>query len=223
MNYLTEISNNSLFNPIINFLTIIILAWTAMEAFRARRATAKSNELSLLPILGIYFKGEILRDRKIRIRNVGYGPAYSVKVDDYYLLFDDMQEIWKMSFSVEETNLLIPGEERDLELKNWSNGELVDNRNFMVFSLDPNGTEKLKRVSMVIRFKNAAGDNYYTVIEMGFGAVEIKKPPSKIRLADKIYLQLDTFQTSAKFGKKESLLPALLRTILKKVRVKLPK
>ena len=160
--------NDPIFNPLISFLTVVILAWTAIEAFRGRRATAKSNELSLLPVLGIYFKGNSMRDRIIRIRNVGNGPAYSIKIDNYYLILDDIQKMWKMTLRVGGTNLLVPDEERDLEIKTWSNNKEVENKDFMIFALDPEGTDKIKRISIPIFFRNALGDNYYTVVEMGF-------------------------------------------------------
>jgi len=224
--------NDPIFNPLISFLTVVILAWTAIEAFRGRRATAKSNELSLLPVLGIYFKGNSMRDRIIRIRNVGNGPAYSIKIDNYYLILDDIQKMWKMTLRVGGTNLLVPDEERDLEIKTWSNNKEVENKDFMIFALDPEGTDKIKRISIPIFFRNALGDNYYTVVEMGFGGVEVKKAPSRLGLSDHIRLKTASLLTTiqikwikftwqfkeAGFGRREKFIPAFFRAIFNKVR-----
>lgn len=235
LEHLWDITKNPIFNPIINFMTVVILAWTAIEAFRARRITAKSNELSLLPVLGIYFKGNSMRDRTIIIRNVGNGPAYSIRIEDYYLILDDIQKVWKMSLKVSGTNLLIPSEMRDLDIKTWSNDVEVENRDFMVFSIDPEGTKKLKRIAIPIKFKNALGERYYTMVELGYGGVEIKKPPSQILLLDQIYLYLISFETNlrvkwikftwkfkeAGFGRREKFIPALFKTILRKLNYKI--
>lgn len=230
---LPEIFKDPAFNPIASFATVIILAWTAIEAFRARRATAKSNELILLPVLGIYFKGNSMRDRIIRIRNVGNGPAYSIKIDNYYLILDDIQKLWKMTLKVGGTNLLVPDEERDLDIKTWSNDKEVENRDFMIFALDPEGTDKIKRIAIPIFFKNALGDSYYTIVEMGFGGVEVKKAPSRLGISDQIHLKTASLLTTLHikwikftwrfkepgFGRREKFVTAFVRTIFNKAKI----
>ena len=183
-----EFSQTPFFPQILNLLNIVLILITALVSFLSWRASRKANELQLLPLLAIYFKGKGLHDRKIRIRNIGKSPAYDITIESFVSIVRDIQKVWKLDLFITGTNVLVPEEEKDLTLRATSNGEDVNMSEFMVFHLDPEESHKRDRIGLVMTFRNAEGNYYYSKVETGVGGLFIK-PARRLNLIGKVYLK----------------------------------
>lgn len=150
-------------------------------------ASKKANELQLLPLLAIYFRGNAMKDRKIRIRNIGKSPAYDIKIESFVNIIKDIQKVWRLDLSMEGTNVLVPDEEKDLTIKATSNGKNADMSEFMIFHLDPEEDHVRDRIALILTFRNAEGNYYYSKVETGIGGLFVK-PAKKLNLFGKLYL-----------------------------------
>lgn len=182
-----ELSQLPYFPQILNLLNIVLILLTALVSFLSWRAARRANELQLLPLLAIYFKGKGLHDRKIRIRNIGKSPAYDIKIESFVNIVRDIQKVWKLDLSIAGTNVLVPDEEKDLTLRATSNNEDVNMSEFMVFHLDPEESHKRDRIGLIMTFRNAEGNCYYSKVETGIGGLFIK-PAKRINWFGKLYL-----------------------------------
>jgi len=172
--YFIELSNLPYFSQILNLLNVILILVTAVVSLLSWKAASRANEIQLLPLLSIYFRGKALRDRTIRIRNIGKSPAYDIKIESFVNIVQDIHKVWKLDLAVGGTNVLIPEEERDLTMVATSNGEDVNMAEFMVFHLDPEEEHDRKRIELIMTFRNAEGNKYYSKMETGRGGLYVK-------------------------------------------------
>jgi len=184
---LIELSKLPFFPQILNLLNVVLILITAFVSFLSWRAARKANELQLLPLLAIYFKGKSIHDRKIRIRNIGKSPAYDIKIESFANIIKDIQHVWRLDLSLSGTNVLIPDEEKDLTLKSTDNGKEADMGDFMVFHLDPEEEHKRDRIGLLMTFRNAEGNRYYSEVETGPGGLFVR-PAMRLNLSGKFYL-----------------------------------
>lgn len=182
-----ELTQLPFFPELLNLLSVILILATAFVSFLSWRATRRANELQLLPLLAIYFKGNTLQDRRIRIRNIGKSPAYDIKIESFANIIKDIQHIWRLDLSLSGTNVLIPDEEKDLTLKATDNGKATDMSEFMVFHLDPDEGHKRDRIGLLITFRNAEGNRYYSEVETGPGGLFVK-PAKRLNICGKLYI-----------------------------------
>ena len=200
MNYLFQefinLSQNSLFEPILNFVTVFILAFTAYEGFKSLREISKANELKLLPLPIIFFKGKSLTGREITIKNVGEGTAYDIKIEDYYQILTDIQRLWKLQMKLTGTNVLIKNEERSLDIKFYENGKEGQAKEFLIFHLDPEETHERSNVRLFITYKNSSGVKYYCKIETGKNGLRILIPSKKIGIIDSLIMFLISLKSN---------------------------
>jgi len=183
-----EISQLPYFTQILSLLNIILILVTVFVSYLSWKASIKANELQLLPLLAIYFRGKSMSDRKIRIRNIGKSPAYDVKIESFVNIVRDIQKIWKLDLYIAGTNVLVPDEEKDLTPRATSNGEKVNMSELMIFHLDPEENHKRNRIGLIITFRNAEGNNYYSKVETGVGGLFIS-PAKRLNLTGNIYLK----------------------------------
>jgi hypothetical protein len=59
------------------FVTCGVLAWTAFETLRLRRATNRANEIQQSPFFVLIYE----RDKPLVLKNEGRGMAYNVKIE----------------------------------------------------------------------------------------------------------------------------------------------
>jgi len=188
----SSISSNILFTPILNFLNIVILALTAIFGFNAARQASYTNELSLLPLLAIYFRKIKDKERPfafyvIRIKNVGNGVAYNINVHPLILFLHDIHTYWTIYFQIQDTNVIAPGKERTLETRSYAREKRATLEDIITNFLK-SGDKKNKPIYIPITFKNAKGDDYYCIAECGQDTVLIKSPSKRISLLDRVYL-----------------------------------
>lgn len=177
-----ESTQQPFFIPVLSFLNVVMVFLTGLVMLLAWIASKKANDLQLLPLLTIYFRGRALTNREIRIRNIGNGPAYNIKIEPFFYLIQDAQAIWKLTFDVPGSNVLIPVEERTLKLTTTIDDKKTEDRDFLVFTLDPEEDHERKRIKLAITFMNAEGNNFYTVIETGIGGLVTIKPASRLNI-----------------------------------------
>jgi hypothetical protein len=192
MNYLQqllELSQQQYFPQLLSLFNVILIFATALVAYLSWKAAKRANELQLLPLLSIYFKGQSIVDRKIRIRNIGTTPAYDIKIESFRNIITDIQHVWELKLLMSGTNVLVPDEEKDLIVEATDNGKKADMGDFMIFHLDPEEEHQRKRIGLIVTFRNAEGNHYYSEVETGVGGLFVK-PSRKINLWGKSYLSI---------------------------------
>jgi hypothetical protein len=190
MNYwqsLLDLSQAVFFPQILNIVNVVLILLTVLVTYLSWHTAKRANELQLLPLLAVYFRGKALKDRTIRIRNIGKSPAYDIKIESYLNIIKDIQHVWRLDLSLSGTNVLVPDEEKDLKMRATDNGKEADMSEFMVFHLDPEEEHKRERVGLLLTFRNAEGNYYYSEVETGAGGLFIK-PARKYNLWGKAYV-----------------------------------
>lgn len=176
------------FSPqILNIVNVVLILFTAFVTCLSWRTAKKANELQLLPLLAVYFRGKAMKDRTIRIRNIGKSPAYDIKIESYLNIIWDIQHVWRLDLSLSGTNVLVSDEEKDLKMRTTDNEKEVNISEFMIFHLDPEKEHKRERVGLLLTFRNAEGNYYYSEVETGTGGLFIK-PARKYNLWGKLYV-----------------------------------
>lgn len=175
------------FNSLLNLTSVILLLATAWINYRSWKTASRANELQLLPLLSIYFRGKAMSDRKICIRNIGKSPAYDIKIEHFVLVLYDIQRIWRLEMEMVGTNVLVPDEERGLLLKGTVYGQTADIKEFLIHHLDPEEEHERKRINLILNFRNAEGKHYFLEFETGIGGLNVK-PARKINILSRIYL-----------------------------------
>ncbi len=80
---ISPVTWGDIINAVILIVTAFILAWTAWIVRRYTIAAQKSNEIQERPILNLYLRdGEHGGGKIFKVRNVGNGPAYNIKLSD---------------------------------------------------------------------------------------------------------------------------------------------
>lgn len=174
--------SDPLFTPLINFATVLILGFTAIEGLRSARASSESNELALLPLLVVKFVGQPIQNRGIAVKNVGHGTAYDVEIEKYVYVVTDARLIWELIMTIKGVNLLESGEERNLSIRALQNGRESGVGDFLVFHLDPEEEHERESVDLFITFKNAKGVKYYSRIRTGQRGLTLIIPPTRLDL-----------------------------------------
>lgn len=180
INTIRTITQDRLFDPTLSILTVVILAWTAIEALKANRATSLANELKLLPLLAIYFE-ERGRERKVYIKNWGEGAAFNIEILPWRLIVTDIRQVWQLNMKIAgETNLLGSREEKDIDYKAFANGKEVGLKDIMMIHLRPDTDTPLHPIILTLKFMNALGERYFTEILTGHGELKVITPPRRI-------------------------------------------
>ncbi|MFA4827419.1 MAG: hypothetical protein WC596_04195 [Candidatus Shapirobacteria bacterium] len=182
-----ELSQQPYFPQALSLLNIVLIFTTALVAYFSWKTANKANELQLMPLLAVYFKGIAMKDRKIRIRNIGKSPAYDIKIESFVNIVRDIQKVWRLDLSMTGTNILVPDEERDLKIESTSNGVTADMAEFIIFHLDPEAEHKRDRIGLLLTFRNAEGNYYYSRVETGFGGLKMF-PAKKLNIIGKMYV-----------------------------------
>lgn len=190
MNYslnILELAQTPYFPQILNLLNVVLILITALVTYLSWRTARKANELQLLPLLAIYFRGKALKDRTIKIRNIGKSPAYDIKIESFTTILTDVQHLWRLDLSLGGTNVLVADEEKALTMMSTDNGKVADMNDFMIFHLDPDEDHERKRVDLLLTFRNAEGNSYYSEVETGMGGLFVK-PARRLNVLGKLYI-----------------------------------
>lgn len=173
--WLNWLSVQPFLGRVIDLATVIILSFTATEALRARRASNQSNELKLLPVLGIYFRKTNGREEFV-LENHGEGIAYNIRIQTWRLILTDTQEVAELKMSIRGTNILPHGKQVTISTEVKVNNKTAGSSEFMTFALKNMGVENS------IEFRNALGHKYRTKIRTKDDDVEIVTPPYRVGL-----------------------------------------
>ena len=82
-NQFVFLSQQPYFAPLLNFASVIVLFITGVVTFLSWRAANHANEIQMLPLLSVYFRGKFLKDRRVRVRNIGKYPAFNIKIESF--------------------------------------------------------------------------------------------------------------------------------------------
>lgn len=177
----------------LQFLEVVVLLLTLRAGFLSAKATADANELKLLPFLTIFIRREG-REKTFRIRNMGEGVAYDIKIKPWFFIVKDIRKIWRLELFLSGTNVLdSKRDEQDLDSRTYANGKEVDLGELLLAHLDPVNKSPLGYFRFTIVFKDIRGRPYYTVIETNSGGVNIFIPSVRLRFYDKIALIMMDF------------------------------
>lgn len=177
LNWVAWVVVQKWFSPIISALTIPILAWTAWEALKANRATSNSNNLKLLPLLGMYLTRRSNEDDLFKVKNLGEGVAYGIKIDSWMLIFQDTHEIVEFNMSVTGTNILSKGEDKIISTKVFINGNPATISTGLTLAYLTGFNTEIQ-----IHFKDARGKKYASLIQLSDKQVNIVKPAYRVDL-----------------------------------------
>jgi hypothetical protein len=96
-------------NPLILLLTLVAIIWYAWETRGMKKQMIEQKDLSMRPF--IFLKYHMFH---YRLRNIGYGPAINIKMDNIAVTQIDERLTIKYSFTA--VDVLAPGETADLEI-----------------------------------------------------------------------------------------------------------
>lgn len=175
-NWIAWVAVQPWFSPIVSALTIPILAWTAWEALKTSKATSDANNLKLLPLLGIYFYRRRDGDEYFKIKNLGEGVAYNIKIDPWTLIMQDTQEIIDFKMSMPGTNILTKDEEKEIDTEVYINGAKSTMSSGMIIAY----LRGLNTTGIQIQFKDATGRKCACLINISEKKVHILKPTYRL-------------------------------------------
>jgi hypothetical protein len=172
-------------SDVLTFISIVILAYAAIQAFKTRKATAQQAVLTVLPILFIEFeteKGTTGMDiDRLRMKNDGNGPAFSIRVDDVTFDFLDVNDRWTLKMNLKPDHLVAKGSSVIGTAVFDKSGECIDAADFM--------TQRIRHrtdrtILLVVFFKDVTGKRYVTLVETGKGIARVRRPsaPYGLRL-----------------------------------------
>jgi len=172
------------------FVSLAILAYTAVQAFKTRKATAQAAILTVLPILFVEFErttGGMNAEEGMRLKNVGSGPAFDIHLDDVTIEFLDIKDRWRLKMNLRPDHLLA-GESRLLGRRVTDRqGAIVDQADLMTFTI--RNREK-KPIKLIIYFRDVTGKRYVTVVDSGKGIARIRKPSTPYGLVRMVKYRL---------------------------------
>jgi hypothetical protein len=179
----------------INVLTILVLAWTALETARARRSSNEANEIAILPLLTIYFEGKFLTEGvKFYIKNLGEGVAYNMQIKPWQCYFGNEGSQWEkleMRTIVKGTNALPKNEKAELHILTYKDGKREDFQgglqDFLTFMMAPSTDKPMNGgfINIRIEFKNAYSKTYFTVISTGSGGTNVLQPAVRLNIINR--------------------------------------
>ncbi len=160
------------FTPLTNLLTVAILAITAWEGFKTSRATSDSNKLKLLPLLGLYFYHQRNGGDSFKIKNLGQGVAYDIRIDPWILILQDIHEIIEFKMKISGTNILPKDEEKEVTTEVYENSKKSNLDKGVALAI----MRGLHTSGILIEFKDSTGKNCACKISISNNDVNILKP-----------------------------------------------
>lgn len=186
----SSIQHQFLTKPL-DYITVAVLIWTAIATARAAKASAESNDLRLMPFLGVYFKGAF-DNKKFYLKNIGESLAYDIKVEPWKLMLTDVHVVWELKGSLKGINVLSKGEEVEVDVKAYENGKLT-NKELLMFTISPELDEEIDhkiktRAHLYITFRDGRSHQYYMLVLSGRDGTWVVIPPRKITWRTRIIL-----------------------------------
>lgn len=178
---LSVVEITSILQTIIFFVTFVAAAIYAYFTLGIWKTSIEQSKQNLMPLPVIYARSGIgsSKNRVFRIRNVGYGAALNIEIEDFNLLIKDLGRKYKYILKMSDPNILVRDEERDLLSETYVNGELNPGDDLLFPYLNPEYATK--RTVLSISYQDIKGRKYKMKIAFGTGKLNIVDPPKEIK------------------------------------------
>lgn len=159
----------------IQIVNTIILAITGFVVWLYTKATQKSNDLRIRPILNLYLREDVNTPSQnpkewFALRNIGEGTAYNIVLEDIKI-----QE-YVCRFYFKQANIILEPLKDEKEIKFFAK---PDGKGIMVVdmmwlkslfepqTLQADDIEKAKKefIVFLVKYKNMAGKNFYSIFK----------------------------------------------------------
>ncbi len=166
----------SILNLTTLIVTSIIVFFYTKATYSLLNAAKEQNELVMLPLLTLrYVDGP--KYPKMVIKNIGKGAALNVKVKNIEMYFKETREKYTLKLALDKSNILEPGEKREVSEEVILNGHRLRSNSLMPY-FDPRFAESNRNLQ--ITFENALGIKYELTLRTGQTGVSVVSPPRKI-------------------------------------------
>jgi hypothetical protein len=160
---------------------------TATVAIRSFRAARRQNELSTVPILLLQQDGQG-NASIFRLVNLTDRFAYNIKISPVYLTYADKLNILRVEFLLDGKNYIGGRESLQLSERVLDDGAVSTEKFANIISNMPSMSER--KNSLLVRFRDSQGIEYYTKIGFARGNERIVQAPTKLTYVRSIWLKL---------------------------------
>lgn len=186
----------SFMKDVIEIVTLLVLSLTLVEIARTRRATVQQKDLQILPAPMLYLEGEE-DNRRLYIKNLGLGTAAAVTVEPSSFMSGRKKLEFKFKLAGSNSTLE-SGEKREVNVSLFKDGEADRNHHRYVRDfVSYHGPEDLHALQTAyeagqikdlqppferkisVRFKDAAGQGYKTVILFSAADISVEQAPRR--------------------------------------------
>lgn len=168
----TQISTGEVITIIVLFLTALITCYYVRITRGLWKESVHNTNLQVAPLL-VVCQGK----RVFILKNIGKGPAFDIKVEDFNLhFFDDLfsKKVKEYRLKFEYINYLEAGEEAELKTETSENGQFVTavTQAGVDIMLSPSSE---RSIPMTITYRDSLGQSRFSVVLFGKDNFRIKK------------------------------------------------
>ena len=155
-------------NPLILLLTLLAIIWYAWQTRGMKKQMIKQKELSMRPfiVLSHYFNHYILK-------NIGYGPAIDIKMDN--IAISKIDEKLTIIYSFKNVDIITAGETAALIICYENGNPAIDLDQAVIMPRTAGRSFDFK-----IIYHNLENKEYSTSGKLGKGGVAQQKPDQTI-------------------------------------------
>lgn len=170
-------------NDAILAVTAAVVIWYTFETYKLRKEAQVTNDLaresrdlSLLPLLTLtYDNPGITVPGGFRLVNIGHGTALNVEIARATVARNGNETV---TCDISPADQVLPaGHKSTVSIASFLNGQ-SDGENSACLYLSSDTDE---RISLKLKFRNALGHRYRTVLKKTSSGYEISTPPKRIR------------------------------------------
>ncbi|MBI2017444.1 hypothetical protein HYS92_00175 [Candidatus Daviesbacteria bacterium] len=182
---MTIIELTSIASAALLLITAIVAGIYAYFTLGIWRTSIKQTKQSLMPLPVIYRRKITDTQRRVhrvfRIRNIGYGAALNIEIENFYLRIKGkkIDKTYKYVLSMSDPNILVKDEEKDLIYETYLNNELMQNWDLSAY-LDPEFANH--NIPIKITYQDITGRKYSLKIAFGTGKLSIIQFPSESKI-----------------------------------------
>lgn len=170
------------------FITLVVGAFYAWSTWGLWKSSIEQSKQNLMPLTVIYARSGIgsSRGRVFRIRNIGYGSALNIEIEEFVLHIKDninghkINNKYKYILKMSDPNILVKDEEKDLVSETYLNGELLQGDDLLFPYLNPQYATR--NTPLTISYQDVRGHRYSMQIAFGTGKLNIIKLPTEVTL-----------------------------------------
>jgi len=155
-------------NPLILLLTLLAIIWYAWQTRGMKKQMIKQKELSMRPFIVLAHDG----DRYI-LKNIGYGPAIDIKMDN--IAISKIDEKLTIIYSFKKVDIITVGETAALNICYENGNPATDSDQAAIMP-----QFAVKSFNFRIIYHNLENKAYSTSGKLGKGGVAQQKPDQTI-------------------------------------------